>query len=175
MSNKPDIKTSIKGSGMQTPTIDIVTSTKILVSACLMGKPVRYDGRYASRGAEKLHHFQKQGRIVLLCPEVAGGLPTPRAPAERVSGRIQDQTGKDYTDAFICGAEKALTICLNHNIKIAILKEGSPSCGSDFIYDGSFTGTKISGSGIVTDLLRANGISVFSEHNIDQALDLANQ
>ncbi|WP_085901818.1 DUF523 domain-containing protein [Kiloniella majae] len=156
------------------PSIE-VASAKILVSACLMGKPVRYDGRYASKGLEKLQHLQKQGRIVLLCPEVAGGLPTPRAPAERISERIQDQTGKDYTDAFILGAEKALAMCQDHNIKIAILKEGSPSCGSDFIYDGSFTGTKINGSGIVTDLLRANGITVFSEHTIDPALDLANR
>ncbi|KLN61043.1 hypothetical protein WH96_10590 [Kiloniella spongiae] len=149
--------------------------SKILVSACLMGKPVRYDGRYASQGTEKLHLLQKQGRMVLLCPEVAGGLPTPRSPAERISDRIQDQTGKDFTDAFIRGAEKALTMCQDHNIKIAILKEGSPSCGSDFIYDGSFTGTKINGSGIVTDLLRANGVSVFSEHSIKYALDLANR
>nr|WP_120498564.1 DUF523 domain-containing protein [Kiloniella sp. EL199] len=149
--------------------------SKILVSACLMGKPVRYDECYASKGAEKLHHLQGQGRIVLLCPEIAGGLPTPRAPAERVSDQIKSQTGENFTNAFIHGAEQALTLCLNHNIKIAILKENSPSCGSDFIYDGSFTGTKIRGSGIVTDLLRANGISVFSEHNIDHAIDLANQ
>ena len=147
---------------------------QILVSACLMGKPVRYDGRYASQGSEKLHQLHKQGRIVLLCPEVAGGLPTPRAPAERIANLIQSQTGEDFTNAFTNGAKKALSLCQNYNIKIAILKEGSPSCGSDFIYDGSFTGTKINGAGIVTDLLRANGISVFSEHNIERALDLAN-
>ncbi|KKJ77308.1 hypothetical protein WH95_08705 [Kiloniella litopenaei] len=159
---------------MQTSTIDL-TSSKILVSACLMGKPVRYDGQCASQGTEKLLHLQEQGCLVLLCPEVAGGLPTPRAPAERISERIKSQTGDDFTDAFIRGAEKALVMCQDHNIKIAILKENSPSCGSDFIYDGSFTGTKISGSGIVTDLLRANGVSVFSEHTIDLALKLANQ
>ncbi|WP_421779490.1 DUF523 domain-containing protein [Kiloniella litopenaei] len=168
------MKSNIKDSGPQTLTVGI-EKTKILVSACLMGKPVRYDGQCASQGTEKLLRLQEQGRLVLLCPEVAGGLPTPRAPAERISERITSQTGEDFTDAFIRGAEKALVMCQDHNIKIAILKENSPSCGSDFIYDGSFTGTKISGSGIVTDLLRANGVSVFSEHTIDLALKLANQ
>ena len=145
-------------------------SSKILVSACLMGKPVRYDGRYASTGHSQLLKLQEEGRVVLLCPEVAGGLPTPRPPAEINKGHVITQQGKDMTAAFHLGADKALQLCLAHNIKIAVLKENSPSCGSNYIYDGNFTGTKIAGSGVVTDLLRANGITVFSEDQLDIAL-----
>ncbi|WP_419903144.1 DUF523 domain-containing protein [Kiloniella sp.] len=148
----------------------IVSKTKILVSACLMGQPVRYDGKYASTGLKQLELLQKQGRIVLLCPETAAGLPIPRPAAEIKKGRVVTNEDQDMTGAFITGAQKALDLCLRKGIKTAILKENSPSCGSKYIYDGSFSGTRISGEGKVTELLRANNIKVFSEYEIDIAL-----
>ncbi len=145
--------------------------TKILVSACLMGQPVRYDGKFASEGLKQLDQLQKEGRVVLLCPEIAAGLPIPRPAAEIKQGQVVTSDGQDMTEAFITGAQKALAVCQNHEIKLAILKENSPSCGSKFIYDGFFSGTKIKGSGKVTDLLRANGTMVFSEEDLAEALE----
>ncbi|MEH6629465.1 MAG: DUF523 domain-containing protein [Halopseudomonas aestusnigri] len=144
--------------------------SKILVSACLMGKPVRYDGNYAFKELDQLTQLQKEGRVVLLCPETAAGLPTPRPAAEIKQGQVVTSDGQNITDAFITGAHKALQLCQTQGIKLAILKENSPSCGSKFIYDGSFSGTRIKGSGKVTDLLRAYGIKVFSEEDIAEAL-----
>ncbi|OIO69082.1 MAG: DUF523 domain-containing protein [Zetaproteobacteria bacterium CG12_big_fil_rev_8_21_14_0_65_55_1124] len=151
---------------------------KILVSACLLGEKVRYDGGdSAVQGL--LDTWNKQGRIISLCPEVAGGLCVPREPAEIVAidannvlrgmGRVQKRDGGDVTDAFLDGAERALAQCWEHKIKIAILKEGSPSCGSSRINDGKFSGNKISGQGITTALLTGHGISVFSEDQLDDA------
>ncbi len=144
---------------------------KILVSACLMGKPVRYDGNYAHKELDLLTKLQKDGRIVLLCPETAAGLPIPRPAAEIKKGQVVTSGGQDMTGIFITGAQKTLQLCQTQGIKLAILKENSPSCGSKFIYDGSFSGTKIEGSGKVTDLLRAHGIRVFSEEDLAEALE----
>ncbi len=151
---------------------------KILVSACLLGEKVRYDGGdSAAHGVIDI--WEKQGRIISLCPEMAGGLCVPRDPAEivegnaravlRGKGRVQKQDGHDLTDAFMDGAERALAACWEHNIKIAILKEGSPSCGSKRINDGKFAGNKISGQGITTALLTGHGISVFNEEQMEEA------
>ncbi|MFD2204850.1 DUF523 domain-containing protein [Kiloniella antarctica] len=146
--------------------------TRILVSACLMGQPVRYDGRYATKGPDQLIQLQKDGRVILLCPETAAGLPIPRPSAEINNDQVVTEDGQDLTQAFVLGAHKALELCQKHGISLAILKENSPSCGSNFIYDGSFSGKKINGAGKVTELLKANGIRVFSEIEIDKALKL---
>jgi uncharacterized protein YbbK (DUF523 family) len=151
---------------------------KILVSACLLGEKVRYDGRdSAAHGV--LDIWEKQGRIISLCPEMAGGLCVPRDPAEinegdaiavlRGMGRVQKQNGEDVTSAFMDGAERALAKCWEHNIKVAILKEGSPSCGSKQVNDGKFTGNKINAQGVTTALLSGHGISVFSEDQLPEA------
>lgn len=151
---------------------------KILVSACLLGEKVRYDGKAcATHGL--LDTWASQGRIVSLCPEMAGGLPVPRDPAEiqegdadavlRGKGVVKKQDGSDVTDAFIAGAERALAQCWEHNIKIAILKEGSPSCGSKRVNDGRFVGDKIPGQGVTTALLTRHGISVFNEEELEAA------
>ncbi len=151
---------------------------KILVSACLLGEKVRYDGRDAATPG-LLDIWNKQGRIVSLCPEMAGGLCVPREPAEIVAinandvlrgmGRVQKKDGGDVTDAFMDGAERALAQCWEHKIKIAILKEGSPSCGSNQVHDGKFSGNKIKGQGVTTALLSGHGISVFSEEQLQEA------
>jgi len=151
---------------------------RILVSACLLGEKVRYDGRdSAVHGL--LDTWSKQGRIVSLCPEVAGGLCVPRAPAEIIDGnaiavlsgmgRVMRQGGANVTDAFMDGAERALAQCWEHKIKIAILKEGSPSCGSSLVNDGRFSGLKVDGQGVTTALLTGHGISVFNEQQLTEA------
>jgi len=142
---------------------------KILVSACLLGEKVRYDGG-DSRQTGLLEQWRDDGRLIVICPEVAGGLPVPRPPAEIQSdGQIVSVEGVDVTAAFELGAQKALELCREHNIRIAILKEGSPSCGSSLINDGHFSHTKISGQGVTTKLLEANGVHVFSEGELEKA------
>ncbi len=141
---------------------------KLLVSACLLGEKVRYDGG-DSRQVGLLETWQAEGRVIALCPEVAGGLPVPRAPAEiQTDGRIINIEHEDVTDAFERGAQKALELCEKHGIRIAVLKEGSPSCGSSLINNGNFDRTKIPGQGITTRLLEAHSIQVFSENELDQ-------
>jgi uncharacterized protein YbbK (DUF523 family) len=143
---------------------------KILISACLMGENVRFDGKNSKNSSEIIKKWQKDGCLVVFCPEVSGGLPVPRPPAEiQPDERIITVEGSDVTAAFEQGAEKALDLCREHHIHIAILKEGSPSCGSALISDGHFSHTKISGQGVTTQLLEANGIFVFSENELDQA------
>ncbi len=146
---------------------------KILVSACLLGELVRYDAQSKKLEEEIISNWQKEDRIISVCPEVIGGLAVPRHPAEIISTNqdihVKNSQGKDVTDAFKKGANTALKLVKRHHIKIAILKEGSPSCGSSYIYDGTFTGSQISGEGLTTSLLREHGVLVFSEHQIDAA------
>lgn len=141
---------------------------KILVSACLMGEKVRYDGKSQQLLNDSLSLWEQQQRIVSLCPEVSGGLSIPRHPAEiqKIDKRILTCNDVDVSQQFIKGAQHALLICQKQNIRFALMKESSPSCGSTTIYDGSFSQTKINGEGVTVALLRKNGIRVFSEKNI---------
>jgi uncharacterized protein YbbK (DUF523 family) len=151
---------------------------KVLVSACLLGQPVRYDGR-ASGHPDLLQRWQAEGRVVPLCPEVAGGLPTPRPPAEIPGGqgaqvlagraRVIAVSGEDVSEAFLAGAQLALALVRRHGIRVAVLKSGSPSCGNRLTYDGSFSGVKVPGEGVTTALLRREGVLVFNEMELDQA------
>jgi uncharacterized protein YbbK (DUF523 family) len=142
---------------------------KILISACLLGEPVRYNGGAATSDDPSLQQWLAEGRVVSFCPEVAGGLGTPRPRAERIGLRVLTEVGDDVTRAFVRGAELAREMAREHAIRIAVLKDGSPSCGSSTIHDGSFTGRRVSGAGITTDVLRADGVVVFSERQIAQA------
>ncbi|EKM0362925.1 DUF523 domain-containing protein [Cronobacter turicensis] len=145
---------------------------KILVSACLMGFKVRYDGSEKAQMIDQLRRWQKEQRLVIHCPELAAGLPTPRPPAEIVSGdnktqdRIIEITGKDVTEHYQLGAWLALRTAQNAGCTAALLTDGSPTCGSQFIYDGSFSGRRKSGMGVAASLLSAHGIAVFSENNL---------
>lgn len=148
---------------------------KLLISACLLGQPVRYDGK-SKPIPEKLwlKQLQAQGRLVIVCPEVVGGLSTPRPAAERVKDKVITMTGSDVTDAFVKGAKHALQVCQQHNIQYALLKANSPSCGNKQIYDGSFSGQLTDGQGITAKLLTENGVKVFSELELSELKQLFN-
>jgi len=141
---------------------------KILISACLIGDKCKYDGHtnYTPEYQKLLEKYE----LVPFCPEVEGGLPTPRKPSERKGDRVINNAGKDVTKQFQTGAEKALNICKYLDIKIAVLKENSPSCGSNQIYDGNFKNKLIKGEGVTTELLRKNGITVYTESQIEELL-----
>ena len=137
---------------------------KILVSACLLGLPCRYDGK--SKPCDAVIALNEKYELVPFCPEIYGGLETPRTPSERVGGRVIMKDGRDVTENYMRGAHSALELCKTHGIKRAILKERSPSCGSGEIYDGSFTGTLQKGNGVTADLLLESGIVVVGEAKI---------
>lgn len=151
---------------------------KILVSRCLLGHRVRYDGG-ASGPFDQLQQWIAEGRVVPLCPEVAGGLPTPRAAAEIPGGqgvevldgsaRVITTEGDDVSAEFLSGARQALALVTQHDIRIAVLKANSPSCGNLLTYDGTFSGVKVSGEGVTAALLSRHGVRVFNESQLAEA------
>ena len=136
---------------------------KYLVSACLCGVNCKYNGK--NNLNEKCLELFKEGRAILVCPEQLGGLKTPRDPSEIKGNKVISIENQDVTIQFQRGAEETLKIAKMAGIRKAILKEGSPSCGPHFIYDGSFKGIKIEGEGLVASLLRKNNIEVISSDN----------
>ena len=144
---------------------------KILVSACLLGEPLRYDGGDNRFEHPLLQQWHREDRLIGICPETAGGLPTPRPAAEIRDGRVWTQAGEDVTYAFERGAEAALELCRLHHIRLALLAARSPSCGNEFIYDGRFRGRLIPGAGITAARLQAEGIRVFNPEQIEQAAE----
>ena len=142
---------------------------KILISACLIGDKTRYDGHsnYHPLVKELLVKYE----LVPFCSEVEGGLSVPRKPSEIKGNRVINKDGKDVTKNYQKGAELALNICKYLDIKIAILKDGSPACGVHEIHDGNFKGHRIKGMGITASLLSQNGIKVISENEIETLLD----
>lgn len=151
---------------------------KVLVSACLLGQRVRYDGRDARAPSAILDRWAEEGRIVPFCPEVAGGLPTPRPPAEIQGGdgavvlagraRVATRT-EDVTEFFVAGAEAALAAARAQGVVAAVLKERSPSCASRSLYDGSFAGRLRPGRGVTAALLASEGLRIFSEEELEEA------
>lgn len=141
---------------------------KILISACLVGDKTRYDGH--TNYNPKIEALLEKYELVPFCPEVEGGLTTPREPSEKQGNKVVMKNGRDVTRQFEKGAELALNIVDYLGIKIAILKDGSPSCGSTEIHDGSFTGRKIPGNGVTAELLKRKGIKVLTENEIDTLL-----
>ncbi|MEV4356349.1 DUF523 domain-containing protein [Nonomuraea sp. NPDC004186] len=155
---------------------------RILVSACLMGRRVRYDGRAKTSSDARLAAWREEGRLVPHCPEVSGGLPIPRPAAEIEGGasgaavlsgaaRVLASDGSDVTAEFLAGARSALAVARSYGIRLAVLKEGSPSCGALSIYDGTFSGRRGPGQGVTTALLEQHGIRVFTEDQVDEAAD----
>ena len=151
-----------------------MTTEFILISACLLGEKVRYDAKHLLLEDNIIRQWMKMGVLTPLCPEVAGGLKIPRPPAEiqHLPNRpikVINILKQDVTEQFSTGAKLALKTCQQQNIQMAILTEGSPSCGSSLINDGQFSKNKISGEGITTRILRKNGIKVFNQHQLPQA------
>ena len=134
----------------------------ILVSACLLGLPCRYDGQSVPCPA-LVKAAEKGVRLIPFCPEIYGGLPTPRPASERRGERVVNNLGGDVTDAYRRGAEAALALYRALGCDCALLKERSPSCGAGTIYDGTFTGALISGDGVTAELFRAAGVPVYGE------------
>lgn len=137
---------------------------------------MRYDGNAKSLQSQLINNWHSQGRFVKICPEISGGLPVPRPPAEQVNERVVTDQGQDVSAAFKSGAHKALELCQTHNVRFALLKARSPSCGNIEVYDGTFTKKVVPGSGVTAKLLIENGIQVFNEEQIaDLALTIKNQ
>ncbi|MBP8302212.1 MAG: DUF523 domain-containing protein [Planctomycetes bacterium] len=153
----------------------------VLVSSCLMGEKVRYDGGTKSLLDPILAAWQAEGRLLWVCPEVAGGLGTPRPPAEIVGGtgesvllghaKVRTNTGEDVTAQFLRGAHAALALARSRGARIAILKARSPSCGNEQIYDGTHSRTVIAGEGTTAALLKREGVRVFHEGQLREAAE----
>lgn len=142
-----------------------------LISACLCGVNCKYNG--LNNYNEICDKLFSSGKAILVCPEQLGGLPTPRIPSEIIgessnilndkNGSVIDKNGNNVTQQFVKGAKETLQIAKKLNIKKAILKDGSPSCGVNYIYDGNFNGTKIKGMGLTAQLLKESSIDIISE------------
>lgn len=149
---------------------------KILLSACLAGHPVRYNGTDKACAANLLQQWRDEGRLVTHCPELAAGLETPRLSAEMVNGQgievlsgraqVVESDGRDVTQPYVLAAWLALKTAQSHGCRFAILTDGSPTCGSQNVYDGAFNGVKVPGEGVAAALLRQHGVEVFSEFQL---------
>lgn len=156
--------------------------SKLLISACLVGRAVRYDGGHQRLDHPLIRTWEQAGRLVVCCPEVLGGLPIPRPPAEigggdgsdvlRGTAAVRTASGEDVMAAFVRGAEAALELAESHAVVAAILCQRSPSCGSRQIYNGRFEGALIPGMGVTTALLNDHGIAVFGPEEIEKAAEL---
>lgn len=133
---------------------------KILVSACLLGLNCKYDG--GNNYSKEVEEFLKNYEVIPICPEIMGGLPTPRTASERQADRVINKEGKDVTEQYEKGARECLFLAQKYNVKKALLKLRSPSCGSKEIYDGTFSHTIIEGDGVTAELFKKNGIEVIS-------------
>lgn len=137
------------------------THYKYAISACLCGVCCRYDGK--TKCIPEIKALYDSGEAILICPEVMGGMPTPRKPSEIRGEKVVTSDGDDNTDFFLKGASKALSLCKKYNVKIAILKQNSPSCGSKQVYDGSFSGKLVDGAGVTAKLISSSGIEIKDE------------
>lgn len=141
---------------------------KLLISSCLIGNNTKYNGK--NNYIKKIEQLKLKYELIPICPEVLGGLSIPRDPSEINNDKVISINGKDVTKEFNIGANKALNIALLNNIKYALLKDGSPSCGNTYIYDGTFKNNKIDGIGITTKLLKSHNIKIYNENNLNELL-----
>ena len=137
---------------------------RIMVSACLMGENCKYNG--GNNLSEKVLNYVKGHEVITVCPEVMGGLPTPRVPAEIVNGIVTNKEGIKVDTEFRKGAGMALEIAKENQVDLVILQSRSPSCGQKQIYDGTFSGKKIDGQGVFAKMLMENGFQVVDVENL---------
>lgn len=143
---------------------------KILVSACLFGgEIVRYDAADVTCTHPTFLKWKEEGRLVPICPEVFGGLPTPRPDSQRVGDKVLTGAGLDVTNEYTLGASEAKRLALENQVAFAMMKADSPSCGSKMIYDGTFTDTKKEGQGLAVEMVRSAGFKVFDEDDFEAA------
>lgn len=145
----------------------------LLISACLLGFECKYSGGSNALDAAALAALRERFRLIPVCPESAGGLPTPRAPSERQGEKVVSKLGQDVTGEYRKGADTALYLARRYGCTRALLKERSPSCGSGAIYDGSFTGTLVPGDGTAAQALKAHGLKIYGEGDLEQLLSLS--
>ena len=138
----------------------------IAISSCLLGNKVRYDGKV--KDYPELLELLKGHNLFPICPETMGGLPTPRTPSERNKDKVINKDGIDVTSNYINGALKSLKIIEDNNCELVILKEKSPSCGLNYIYDGSFTKTLINGNGVLYGYLKNKSVPCLNETQLDE-------
>ncbi len=145
----------------------------ILISACLLGIRCRYNG--TDKRDVRIAKLKEKHHLIPVCPEIYGGLPTPRDPSERVGDKVMGKNGQDVTEEFVRGAEETLALARLYGCKYAVLKERSPSCGFGEIYDGTFSGALTSGSGVAAELLAQNGVIVLGESRMEELLGIADE
>ena len=138
---------------------------RILISACLLGLCCRYDG--GSKPCGEALALSEKYELIPVCPEQLGGLPTPRPPCERVGDRVMSSQGADRTAEYGRGAQQAWQLYQTMRCDCALLKARSPMCGNRQVYDGTFSGTLRDGSGVLAELLMQNGVTVYSEEDLD--------
>lgn len=143
---------------------------RLLVSACLIGANCKYSGGNNALPEATLQKLRGRWALVPVCPELSGGLRVPRTPCERRGEGVVNRDGEDVTAAFAHGAKTACALCGRFGCAAALLKERSPSCGSGLVYDGSFSGTVIPGEGVTAEALRAQGVELFGEDEIEKLL-----
>lgn len=141
-----------------------MSKPNLLISECLCGVCCRYDGDH--NRIECLEELKNVYNLVPVCPEVLGGLLTPRPPAERIGNRVLTRDGIDVTEQFKRGATLALAIAIEKNCRCALLKAKSPSCGYGELYDGTFTRTLVKGAGVTSELLLQHNIQIYTEKNV---------
>ena len=151
----------------------------ILVSSCLAGLEVRYNGTHCLN--HKISQLIVENKAIPVCPELLGGFSTPREPAEIIGGNGEDvldgkakvieKSGRDVTELYIKGAYTTLKKAIDSNASVVVLKEYSPSCGSSMIYNGEFIGKKIAGNGVTAALLKRNGVQVISDKQFVDGID----
>ncbi len=148
---------------------------KVLVSACLYGDKCRYDAEDVSFDDPTFLKWKEEGKLVKICPEVYGGLKTPRPDSQIRGERVLARTGQDVTEEYEKGAEEAVRLAEENKVVCCIMKQRSPSCGSKIIYDGTFTGGKIKGEGIAVRKLRKAGFKVFGEEDMEAAISFVEE
>lgn len=139
---------------------------KILVSACLLGKNCKYNG--GNNSNELVISLSKDYELIPICPEMDGGLSCPRIPSEIIDNKVINKEGIDVTSNYNKGARIALELAKNNNPEFIVLKEKSPSCGVNYIYDGTFSGKLIKGQGITSKLLKEHGYKLYSEVDLNK-------
>ena len=138
----------------------------ILVSACLLGENCKYNG--GNNRNERVLRYVQGHEVIPVCPEVLGGLPCPRKPGEWVGERVLTRDGDDCTENFRIGVQRALEVIADQQVDLAILQSRSPTCGVKQIYDGTFSGVRIDGQGVLAKALAARGIPLMDAEDVPE-------